>query len=58
MINFFHCPECHTFSEIKTDSDYEIMETPRFCPWCGYKEEIDEEENSDFDDDESLDDYY
>ena len=43
MINFFHCPECHTVSEIKTDSDDEIMETPRFCPWCGYKEEIDEE---------------
>jgi len=57
MINFIHCLECHIVSEIRNDSD-EIMEEPRFCPYCGYKEETDEEENIDFDDDESLDDYY
>ena len=42
VINYIHCPECRIESEIKT-SDDEIFEEPRFCPFCGHAEEIEEE---------------
>ena len=42
MVNYFHCPECRIESEIKTTND-EVFEEPRYCPYCGYAEEIEEE---------------
>ncbi len=50
MINYIHCPECCISSEIRTESD-EIMEEPKFCPYCGFtdyeEEEKDEQEDWD-----------
>ena len=42
MVNFIHCPECLIISEI-TSEDEEIIEEPKFCPYCGHTEEEDDE---------------
>lgn len=54
MISYIHCPECCISSEIKTDAD-EVMKDPIFCPYCGFFEESELENEEE---DEILDDYY
>jgi hypothetical protein len=54
VISYIHCPECCISSEIKTDAD-EVMKDPIFCPYCGFFEESELENEEE---DEILDDYY
>ena len=43
MVNIIHCPECLVISEVTTE-DEEIIEEPKFCPYCGHTENEENEE--------------